>query len=454
MSVTQEREERETTPEPTDDERDDTTSEQAYTRLLDTYTPDYWDVVGGGAMVAAGLGIIFQTEALLLAPVVAIGVLAARSLSSPPRPDFGVSRSLTPESPDAGETVTVETTIRNRGDRVLPDCRFIDLVPEELRVTSGAPRLATRLEPGETCTIEYEIEAESGNHRFEGVQAIVSDRMAARERQYELTAPSQLQCRYDPDTLEIPVVRRLTTPYAGRLATDDSGDGLEFYAVREYRPGDSLRRIDWNQYASSRELTTLQFRTQRSTSIVLFLDLRQEAYVRTDQSENHAVDRSIEAASRLLVTLLEEDHRVGLATLGPDVWIPPSDTSTHRTRVLDAFSTEPAFTSSPPENAFPVRLRAIQLLQRLTEPSQILLCTPLVDDTIEVPIQLLESAGHEVTVISPDPTRMDSRGGVVATLDRQQRIGRIHGYGVPVIDWPSDMSLDVAVARTMKGWSQ
>jgi len=428
-------------------------SEQAPIRLLDTHTPDYWDVVGGGAMIAVGLGIIFQTPALLLAPVVAVGILAVRGLSRPPRPELGVSRSLTPESPDAGETVTVETTIRNRGDQTLPDCRFADIVPDELRVTSGSPRLATRLEPGETCTLEYELEAESGNHQFEGVYAVVTDRMATREHEYELTAPAQLTCRYDPEPLDIPVVRRLTTPYAGRLATDESGEGLEFYAVREYRPGDSLRRIDWNQYASSRELTTLQFRTQRSTSIVLFVDLRQSAYTRTDQSERHPVDRSIDAASRLLVTLLDENHRVGIATLGPDYWLAPSDTSTHRTRALEAFSTEPAFSSGQPENAHPVRLRAIQLLQRLTEPTQILLCTPLTDDKVEVPIQLLESAGHEVTVISPDPTRMDSRGGTAAALDRQTRIDRIHGYGVPVIDWGADQSLDVAVARTMEGWS-
>jgi uncharacterized protein (DUF58 family) len=224
--------------------------------------------------------------------------------------------------------------------------------------------------------------------------------------------------------------------------------------VREYRTGDPLKRIDWNQYASSRELATLQFRTERSAAVVVLVDVRQDAYVRAREEDRHPVDRGIEAAGRLLVTLLAADHRVGIATLGPDFWLPPGDGDDHRDRAIDALSFETAFSSDPPAESYPIRLRALQLLQRLTETTQIIICTPLVDDRVEVPIQMLESAGHEVTVLSPDPTRMDSRGGIVATLERRQRINRIHSYGVPVIDWGLDASLDVAVARTMQGWSE
>lgn len=421
---------------------------------VQTYRPDHWWLAGAGALLSAGIGILFREEALLLCAAVVVGILGVRHAQGPPRPEIAVRRTISPPKPDRGETVTVETTIANRGERTLPDCRFVDRLPDELRVTAGSPRIATALRPGQERTFEYELEAEGGRHRFEGVHAVVSDWTGAYEHEYELDAPGEVRCRYESSPLQKPILRALTTPYAGRLATDNSGEGLEFFAVREYRSGDPLRRIDWNQYASSRELATLQFRTERSAAVVLLVDVRPDAYTRARQKDRHPVDRSVEAAGRLLVTLMGADHRVGLATLGPDFWLPPSDSPDHRTRALDALSEEPAFSSSPPDSKFPIRLRALRLLQRLTGPTQIILLTPLVDDMVEVPIQLLESAGHEVTVLSPDPTRTDIRGGVVATLERRQRIGRIHGYGAPVVDWGPDTALDIAVARTMEGWSQ
>jgi uncharacterized protein (DUF58 family) len=422
--------------------------------LVDTHRPDHWKIIGGGALLAAGIGMMLREPSLLLVSVVAVGMLTVRQFSSPAEPEVTVSRSLTPEQPKPGESVEVQTTIRNVGERSLPDCRFVDRVPGELRVTDGSPRLATRLAQDEECTLQYEIEARSGNHRFDGVYAIVSDRAGANEHEYDLRAQQQLRCRHEPTPLQVPVLRTLTTPYAGRLATEEPGEGLEFYAVREYRTGDPLKRIDWNQYASSRELATLQFRTERSAAVVLLVDVRQAAYVRARGWDRTPADRGIEAAGRLLVTLLAADHRVGIATLGPHYWLSPSDGPNHRSRAIDALSFETAFSSHAPEESYPIRLRALQLLQRLTETTQIIICTPLVDDRVEVPIQMLESAGHEVTVLSPDPTRLESRSGIVATLERRQRINRIHEYGVPVIDWGLDTSLDVAVARTVKGWSE
>ncbi len=441
-------------PSTTSNQSAQTESESAAVHPIDKHELTHWQVVGGAALLVAGIGVVFRVPSLLLVSLVAVGMLAVHQLSTPHNPELTIERTLTPEAPEAGETVEVETKITNTGEQRLPDCRFVDLVPDEIRVTSESPRLATTVRSGESCTIEYEIAASSGNHQFDGVYAVISDITGTYEHEYELAARQSLVCRHDPRPLQVPVLRSLTTPYAGRLATENSGEGLEFYAVREYRNGDPLKRIDWNQYASSRELATLQFRTERSAEVVVVVDVRSEAYTRSKKEDRNAAARGIEAASRLLVTLLDADHRVGVATLGPDFWLPPSDSSTHRRRALDALSMEEVFSATPPTDEFPIRLRTVQLLQRLSETTQIVICTPLIDDMVEVPIQMLESAGHEVTVLSPDPTRMESRDGVVATLGRRQRISRIHGYGVPVIDWGLDQRLDVAVARTMQGWSK
>jgi uncharacterized protein (DUF58 family) len=168
----------------------------------------------------------------------------------------------------------------------------------------------------------------------------------------------------------------------------------------------------------------------------------------------HPADRSLDAIGRLLVTLLESDHRVGLTTLGPELWIPPGSGTDHRNRLLDTLAEAEEFASTPPAAEFPIRLRTIQLLTRMTETTQVIICTPLLDDRVEIQIQMLESAGHEVAVVSPNPSRMETTGGIVADLERKQRISRIHSYGVPVVDWPLDEDLAVAVSQTMEGWSR
>jgi len=435
-------------PASTQAEPDGRTSTPAH--LLDRHRTEYWRFAAVGGFLSAGLGVLFVRPALVLVAVVCVGTLALGQLATPPTPVLSVSRSFSTTQPAPGDSVEVETTITNVSDSTLSRCVLVDLVPDELRVVAGSPRLATALRPGERCTIEYAVEASRGYHRFDGVYTVVSDVADAHEHEYTLAATDAVQCRPEPEPLEVSVLRSLATPYAGRLATEQPGEGLEFHSVREYRPGDSLRRIDWNQYATTRSLTTVQFRTERSAAVVLVADVRPEAYVRARAEDSHAADRCVEAVGRLFVTLLDADHRVGIATLGPEFWLAPDTGTEHRDRGLDALGGAPALSPSRPSGGFPVRLRAIQLLQRLASPTQLIVCTPLVDDVVEVPIQLFESAGHEVTVISPDPTRLATPGDTVTALERRERIGRIHSYGVPVVDWPLDEPLAAVLARTVR----
>lgn len=422
--------------------------------LVETETPDHWRLAWSGALLSAGAALTLSAPALLLAPVAVLGVLVLRQTAEPPDPTLNIERTVSPETPDPGDTVDVELTVTNVGSRTLPDCRIIDGVPGEPRVTSGSPRAATRLRPEASTTLSYELTPGAGKHSFEGVSVVVGDRVGTHEHEYEFDADDEILARPRPAQLQTPVLRKLTTPYAGRLSTEKPGEGLEFHSVREYRTGDPLKRIDWNQYAASRELATLEFRTERSAAVVLVADVRQGAYVRAAADDAHAADRGLDAVGRLLVTLLETDHRVGLTTLGPEFWIPPGSGTEHRNRLLDALAEQEAFSSRPPTAEFPIRLRTLQLLIRMTETTQVLICTPLLDDRVEIQIQMLESAGHEVAVVSPNPSRMETAGGIVASLERKERISRIHGYGVPVVDWPLDGDLDIAVSRTMEGWSR
>lgn len=427
---------------------------QASATLEQRYDTDHWQVVGAAALAAVGTAALVGSPGLLLAVVVGVGLLAYRQLSGVETPSLAVSRSVETLEPEPEAVVSVETTVRNVGESTLPDCRLVDRVPPELSVVDGAPRLATMLRPGESCTITYDLQAQRGAHEFDGVYAVVSDLAGTVEDEYEFDAGTVIQCSPQLQPIRSTLLRSMTTPYAGRLATDQPGEGLEFHATREYRPGDALRRIDWNQYAATGDLATLQFRTERAAAVVVLADVRPSSYVRAGPDDAHAADRCVEAASRLFVTLLDGDHRAGIATLGPDYWLAPDAGTDHRHRATEALGTEPALSPTRPEGTFPVRLRLRWLRRRLPDDAQVILCSPLLDWSAQTVVQMLESHGHEVTVVSPDPTGTDTSGERVVRLERRNRIGDVHRLGAPVVDWPAEESLDIALARAATGWSR
>jgi uncharacterized protein (DUF58 family) len=455
-------------PEMTDDATEDTNESTTETRgpaskttatavparLKETHDSDHWRVVSVAVFSLVGVSILVQEPGVLLAAAVGVGMLAYRRISTVGSPTFAIERTIETTQPAPEDPVAVETTITNVGDQTLPDCRLVDRLPTELSVIDGSPRTATMLRPGESCTIRYTVRAERGAHAFDGVSAVISDPAGTVEREYEFEAEDRITCTPRLMPIETTLLRSMTTPYAGRLSTDQPGEGLEFHATREYQPGDALRRIDWNQYASTGELATLQFRTERAASVVVIADVRPSSYVRAGEDDPHAADRCVDAASRLFVTLLDNDHRAGIGTFGPDYWLAPDAGTDHWHRAMDAMASEPALSATRPEGTFPVRLRLRWLRRRLPEDAQVILCTPLLDWSSETIVQVLESYGHEVTVVSPDATGTETTGQQVAQLERQSRISEIHQFGVPVVDWGTEESLDMALARTARGWSR
>ena len=59
----------------------------------------------------------------------------------------------------------------------------------------------------------------------------------------------------------------------GRGRGTSAGSGVEFVDVREYSPGDDLRRVDWNLYARLDKLLLRVFRQEREHDVHVLLDV-------------------------------------------------------------------------------------------------------------------------------------------------------------------------------------
>ena len=61
---------------------------------------------------------------------------------------------------------------------------------------------------------------------------------------------------------------------AGRMAAMRRGTGQDLLAMREYRPDDDLRRVDWKATARSQQLTVREFAAEDERRVSVFLDPR------------------------------------------------------------------------------------------------------------------------------------------------------------------------------------
>jgi uncharacterized repeat protein (TIGR01451 family) len=410
-----------------------------------------WRGVSAVALACVGIGALAGRPAVALAGVVGVGFAAyARSLTLPPSP-VAVERSVATARPAPGEPVEVTVTVRNEGDRPLADVRVIDGVPAALSVADGSPRHGTTLRAGEATAFSYIVAARRGVHEFGPALVVGRDLAGSTEATWRTPAPATptLTCVPPLRTLATTVpLRERTSAFVGQVETPRGGEGVEFAATREYRPGDAPSRIDWNRRARTGELTTVEYREERAATVLCLVDARREAYVAPTPNEPHAVDRSVDAAGGLFATLTAAGDRVGVAALSPTpCWLAPDAGADHRTAARELLATHPALSPRPTERRTNLHRARERLRGRLSTGAQVLFLTPLVDDAASQFARQLDADGYPVTVVSPDPTAGRTPGTLLARVARTLRIADLRTAGVPVVDWPAGDAVDAALAR-------
>ncbi|RDI71329.1 DUF58 domain-containing protein [Halopelagius longus] len=422
---------------------------------MSAFETNRWTGIEGATLLAGAVGVVAQQPSLLLVAGLGVAYTAYAWFGVAPPPTLELTRELSDDAPDAGDRVTVTVTVRNAGDSTLSDLRLVDEVPPALEVVEGSARLGTALRPGASATFSYEVEAVRGEHEWGPLTAVVRSPSGEEERtaEFEAETATVLGCAPSLDaTADLPL-RGLTTQYTGRVATDVSGVGLEFFATREYRHGDPLNRIDWKRRAKTGELGTVEFREERAATVVLLVDARTEAYVAPAEGDRNAVERSVDAATQAFTSLLDSGDRVGVAALSPhECWLPPGTGADHRARARELFGSHPALAPTPSEEAYFVAVSIRRLRRRLPTDAQVLFFSPLADDVATLTARRIDAYGHLVTVVSPDPTADDSPGRRLARIERENRIDALRRSGIRVLDWGEE-PLATELARAARRWS-
>ncbi|PPK95246.1 uncharacterized protein (DUF58 family) [Kineococcus xinjiangensis] len=250
---------------------------RARRRRLGPLTARGWALVlaGGVASVAAvqlGQRDLLRLGVLLLAlPVVAL-VLTARARSS-----LTLHQRSRPLTLPAGQRGSIDLTVRGTGGRAGVRVWLEDTVPF---VLGTAPRLPVPpLPPGRTLDLRYTVSSEvRGAYRTGPAVLRIGDPLGLCDIRRTLRGTTAVDVL--PAVHPLPAVPLGDSPGSGGGTARSSSASAEAddIALRQYRPGDDLRRVHWRSTARRGEVMVREDERGGRAEVVLLVDRRLGAH--------------------------------------------------------------------------------------------------------------------------------------------------------------------------------
>lgn len=134
--------------------------------------------------------------------------------------------------------------------------------------------------------------------------------------------PASPGIRVTPQRLSSEEQRRGVQP-GMETVSRQLGRGFDLLGLREYRPGDPLRAIDWKATARSRRTTVRLFAEPRHIELVLLVDCSRGSGI--DVGTLTRLGCAVNVAARLAHKAILADHAVGVVTFAQQVLesVPP-----------------------------------------------------------------------------------------------------------------------------------
>ena len=280
--------------------------------------------MGAVAGFAGRLLGIAELDGLAAAAVVA--VIAAWAWTA--RQDFRleVRRSLHPPQPAPGQRNAVEVRVGNVGTRRSPV-----LVLHDPFDGAGPRKLLAPLGARGSRVWRYELpELRRGSFSVGPLVAEADDPFGLARKRVTVGEASRLVVHPRVLPLRLPVIARASRQEGVSSASRDGGQ--EMSELREYVPGDDVRRIHWPSTARTNTVLVREDRVERLGRVLIVLDLRREIW--TDP----ALESALEAAASVASDACSRGLQVRLAaTDGSDSGLGSSPR--HLARLLDQLAT-------------------------------------------------------------------------------------------------------------------
>ncbi len=349
-------------------------------------------------------------------------------------------------------SVAVTVTVENQG-AAIDQLSLSEPLQPGVRLVEGRPRQGAAPLPGEETRLNYTFQTERGTFTWKVIRAVASDPLGLIETEIMLPAEAKIEVtpelrRYRP----FPLQAQRTLASTGSIPARRGGSGTNFWGVREYHPGDPLRRLDWRLTARHpRQFFTKEFEQEAIAEVGLIVDARGKTNLR--RGEECLFDHLARASASLAEVFLRQGNRVSMLVWGePLITVFPGYGKVQLNRILRALAN-----SSPASEGSLDDLHFVPV-QMFPSHSLILVLSPLASNDGQL-FPRLRAYGYQVLLICPDPfdfaqitmsgdqpARLATR---LARLERQVELAKVARLWIPVIDWQVSQPLSPLVRQAL-----
>lgn len=257
-----------------------------------------------GAIILFGVGANAQAGWLYVIGASFIGVVAA-GIFMPRSAISGLEvERRTPQFATVGELIDVTLSVRNptRGGKLA--FSVTDRSIAEASFLVRACPAGSQLDLAYTETI-----ARRGKHR--GGDVVLTSGapfgIAVAKREIDVSSQMIVHPRW-VSLNSFPLLESASSPNEALHDRSRRGAGMDFYGLREYRPGDSQRFVHWASTARGGRLLVREFEEQIASRLTILLD----ASSATGVEPRTTFEDAVSAAASLVVYALEVGHPVQL----------------------------------------------------------------------------------------------------------------------------------------------
>ncbi|HEY7439984.1 MAG TPA: DUF58 domain-containing protein [Acidimicrobiia bacterium] len=269
----------------------------------------------GGTVLGAALGLLVAGRLLGSLELTMLGITALALLGfsvlwvARRREQLGVVRTVRPVRVQAGSEARVDLEITNHGERPNAQVAVTDSFDAGRRV---ARFLVPSLQRGQQARAAYRVPTAARGRFTIGPLALgLTDPFGLAHHGWnegrvdEIIVTPRIHDLRPP--FGAPGRRRSVSPF--RVAFHaPAPDGEDFLTLRDYEPGDDLRRIHWRSTARTGELFVRQDETRWEPHVSVLLDTRATAHRGT------SFEAAVEAVASVAVRLARSGERFEVIT--------------------------------------------------------------------------------------------------------------------------------------------
>lgn len=242
-----------------------------------------------------------------------------------------------------------------------------------------------------------------------------------------------------------PYTRALTGTHVSRV----TGEGIEPTGVREFRPGDPLKHVNWRVTARRGALHVTEQRPERNAEVVLFLD----TFVDRGPEGATTLDVAVRAAVGIADHYLRSMDRVGVVGFGGVMrWVTAEAGRVQQHRIVEHLLGTGSVTTYAAKD--------VSVLPARTLPPRALVIalSPLLDSRATSSLADLARRGYGLVVVdtSPEPllpeapTWSRDLAQRLWLLERDALLHRLGEIGVPVVKWAGPGTLDLVLGEVAR----